>query len=163
MKVLVFLGTIALVFSLAVNSYTVWTILSANEVQFPGVKLFHGDPDDGRLVLMGRYPGGVTGGSTALDMWPVNDTLPQEHALTEHVLYRTRIQDWPNFERMNWTAMADNSPSYRFGVERGGTGQFRDMIFCFEDVTPGMSACKFKITLDGIFVRRQNTWHQIGD
>lgn len=160
-----FLLSIALILSLAVNAYTAWIVHEVNEVSYPGVRLFHADPDDGRLVVQGKY-GSSNGqnGSTALDIWPPDATLPDFHAITEIVLYRTRSMDWPNFERINWTALASpNNPQFRFGVERGGNGEFRPMWFCFEDITPGVPECKLRIELDGVYVKSGINWVKIGD
>jgi len=68
---------------------------------------------------------------TAIELWPTKGRTPLTDAKAEVVLYR----DVPvngNYERMNWSAMNDGEPMYRFGVEAGGTGVRRPIWFCFE-------------------------------
>ncbi len=108
----------------------------SNKVDFGAIEMFNGNPSDGSLVIVGKLPGQRTG----LDLWPVDsDNQPQQGALTEVVIQRRRFGEFPDMERMNWTAMNHNEPQYRFGVERGGNGQFRPVLFAFEDITPGQA------------------------
>ncbi len=108
----------------------------SNELNAGAIRMFNGNPQDGAFVVNGQVPGG----RTAIDLWPVDsDQQAPTGAKAELVIYRTRLKDMPNFERMNWTAMWDGEPQYRFGVERGGDGQFRPVLFAFEDITPGQA------------------------
>lgn len=106
--------------------------------------MFNGAPE-GSLTIYGL----ADNGRTAIDIGPTRGVLPSEHALVELVLYRTQDQK-NNFERMNWTAGSAAIPHYRFGVERGGSGQFRDIVFAFEDVTPGVAEIPFIISSNSI-------------
>ncbi|HCB22450.1 hypothetical protein A3B42_03165 [Candidatus Daviesbacteria bacterium RIFCSPLOWO2_01_FULL_38_10] len=108
------------------------------------VIMFNGAPE-GSLTVYGLSDNG----RTAIDLGPTRGVLPNEHALAEVVLYRTQDQK-NNFERMNWTAGSATIPHYRFGVERGGSGQFRDIVFAFEDVTPGKAEIPFIISADSV-------------
>ena len=153
------LAAIAAFLLTASMGYGAWVVVNLNEANFGAITLFNGNPGDGSLVVTGK----VARQRTALDFWPHDGPLPSEHALTETVWYRTRFKDWPNFERMNFTAMADNAPMYRFGVERGGSGQHRPIYFCFEDVSPGVADCKFYIGRDGVWIRQGSKWAKIGD
>lgn len=147
----------ALSLSLVLNGYAAWVVVKVNELSFPGITLFQGNANDGALVLNSKIPG-----RTALDIWPYTGTLPDRDALAETVWYATRFQDYPTFERFNISQMAVGK-QVRFGVERGGAGEFRDIIFCFEDVTPGVAACKLKVTLQGVYVQKAGQWVQIGE
>lgn len=91
---------------------------------------------------------------SALDLWPTNGTRPTQHDLCEVTLNRYRW-DSPKQERINISAMADGGShdgAFRIGVERTGSGVFRDILFAFEDVTPGVAVCPFKITPSGAYV-----------
>lgn len=101
---------------------------------------------DGRLNMQN-----LTQESTSLDFWGATN-LPTNHSISEITLHRNTY-GLPYDERINISAMAQaNNGAYRIGVERSGTGSFKDFIVCFEDVTPGVSACNFKITQTGVFV-----------
>lgn len=122
---------LALFLSVTVNAWAAWTLMRVDELQFPSlgnpsIAVFNGNAADGSLVVTGKIDNQRTG----IDFWPVNGTLPPEHALTETVWYRTRFQDWPTFERFSLSAMA--SQHYRFSVERGGNGLHRQVRFCFD-------------------------------
>ncbi len=138
----------------------------ADELNWSAIKIFNGCATDGSVVITSKVPG-----RTAVDVWPVDGELPEKDALTEIVLYRTRFQDMGqgNFERMNFTALAgkDEAAQYRFGVERGGTGEFRAVYVAFEDVTPGVAYIPFKIEppgpTQGVYARnRKGNWKRIG-
>lgn len=103
---------------------------------------------DGRLDLQNQLPNT----STAIDCWPTPTVRPTADSLCEVTLNRYQW-DAPGMERMNWSAMVDQTDggAYRFGVERGGTGQFRPVLFCFENVTPGVSSCPLKIDEYGVY------------
>lgn len=101
--------------------------------------------------------------STALDLWPTAGAKATNHSVSELTLHRTRW-DEPGMERFNVSAMVHaDQAAYRFGVEREAPGQFRDMIFCFEDVTPGVSNCPFKITMAGVYISDDSgqTWRKL--
>lgn len=103
---------------------------------------------DGRMGQQNLF----NSNSTALDLWPTAGTIPTTDSIAELTVHRTLWSD-STMERFNISAMATaNGAAYRFGVERANGGSFRDMIFCFEDVTPGVSKCNFKITQTGVFV-----------
>lgn len=95
----------------------------------------------------------ISNDSTALDLWPTSGTQPTQHSISEITLQR-KLWGGTGLERFNISAMVDGAKdgSYRFGVEREGTGIHRDIIFCFEDVTPGVAVCNFKVTMGGVFV-----------
>jgi hypothetical protein len=114
----------------------------AKPIDLGPVEIFNGNGAEGSAILRGKVPGQ----RTALDMYPVEGpNQAPGGALTEHVLYRTCASAHPNFERMNWTAMFHGDPMYRFGVERGGNGKFRSMVFAFEDVEPGVARIPLEI------------------
>lgn len=95
------------------------------------------------------------GAGTNIDLWPTTGIYPPQDSLAEITLYRTRLNEFSTgFERFNISSMVDGgrNGAYRFGVERGGSGQFRDIVFCFENYTPGESNCPFLITPQGVFV-----------
>lgn len=92
---------------------------------------------------------------TAIDLWTTSGTPPTEDSLAEITLHRnaSSVPVDVFMERFNISAMATaNNGAYRFGVERSGSGQFHDIIFCFENMTPGTAFCPFKITTQGVFV-----------
>lgn len=101
---------------------------------------------DGRMSMQNQ-----TIESTSIDLWGA-PVLPNNHSISEITLHRNTFG--LNYdERINVSAMAQaNDSAYRVGVERAGTGSFRDIIFCFEDVSPGVAICPFKITMQGVFV-----------
>lgn len=106
----------------------------------------------------------VNYGSTALDLWPTGGTKAVDHSTAELTIHRTRWDDPAGMERFNISAMVHaDGAAYRFGVERQAPGQFRDMIFCFEDVTPGVSNCPFKITMTGVYISDDSgqTWRKL--
>lgn len=98
--------------------------------------------------------------STAIDLWPTPKTKPNRDSLSEITLYRT-LWDEPKMERMNISAMVNGA--YRFGVERSGTGEFHDMVFCFENVSPGIASCQLKIKQDGVYATDDQgvTWRKL--
>ncbi len=101
--------------------------------------------------------------SSALTLWPTSGTKPTTDSISEVTLYRTLWSD-ATMERFNISAMATaNGAAYRFGVERGNGGQFRDMIFCFEDFTPGVANCQLKVKSDGVYVTDDMgaTWRKL--
>lgn len=105
---------------------------------------------DGRMSSQATLPNM----STAIELWPTSGTpRPAEHSIGELTINRCMWSD-PCMERINVSAMVDQTDggAYRIGVERGGTGQFRPILFCFEDVTPGVAACPFKIDHTGVYV-----------
>jgi hypothetical protein len=106
----------------------------------------------------------IASDSTAIDLWPTSGTQPTQHSISEITLQR-KLWGGSGLERFNISAMVDGSKNgaYRFGVEREGTGIHRDIIFCFEDVTPGAAICNFKVTLNGVFVSDDGgtTWRTI--
>lgn len=109
----------------------------------------------GRLGIQARTPTS----STAIDLSPTNEILPQYDSLSELTLYRTNGPYGPNIpmERFNISAMASHSPDdpapYRFGVEAENGGVFRAIVFCFENgVRGGPDNCKLKIDVDGVWV-----------
>lgn len=114
---------------------------------------------DGSLVLQSV----LDRARTALDLRPTKGIPVYRGAKAELVLYRASDESTNNFERINFSAMNDDEASYRIGIERGGSGAFRELWFCFEDVTPGVADCKMKITIDGVFVRSGQNWVKIGD
>jgi len=68
---------------------------------------------------------------SAIEIWPTKGQPPPTDAKAEVVLYRVAPSNG-SYERMNWSAMNDNEPMYRFGVEAGGIGVRRPIWFCFE-------------------------------
>lgn len=122
----------ALILSTAVNLAAGWEILHLNEIRFGNaISVFNGNPQDGSIVVTGEIPRQ----RTAIDLWPVDDELPERHAITETVWYRTRFRDWPTFERLSLSALANPTgtpPQYRFSAERGGSGEHRPIFFCFD-------------------------------
>lgn len=114
---------------------------------------------DGRMSIQSQ----LTDQSTAIDLWPTASTTPKEHSLSELTLQR---YPWghPAMERFNVSAMVDQTDggAYRFGVEKGGTGQYRPIIFCFEAVTVGDPAnCPLRIQPDGVYVLTDGTYHKL--
>lgn len=111
---------------------------------------------DGRMSLQSQMPNM----STAFDLWPTSSTRPTTDSLAEVTLYRTIWSD-PDMERISLSAMASaDNAAYRVSVERGGNGVHRDVIFCFEDTSPGLATCPFKVTKNGVFVSHDGgqTW-----
>lgn len=102
---------------------------------------------------------------SALEIHPTTGIVPQQHALAEVVWYRWLI-DAANFERFNISAMNDNEPMYRFGVEKGTeSGEYRPIWFCFENLVVGQPAyCPLRIDPDeGVLVcNKQGTCQSIG-
>jgi hypothetical protein len=82
---------------------------------------------DGRMSLQAQ----LSDQSTAIDMWPTSGTTPTAHSLAELTLNRYQW-DNPAMERISLSAMVNQSQggAYRIGIERGGTGQYRPLIFC---------------------------------
>lgn len=102
---------------------------------------------DGRMSIQSQLPNQ----STAIDLWPTSSTTPTEHSLSEITLQRYPW-DHSAMERFNISAMT-NGGEYRFGVEKGGTGEYRPIIFCFEATVVGQPAnCPFRIQPDGVYV-----------
>jgi hypothetical protein len=103
---------------------------------------------DGRMDIQNQ----LNNMSTAFDFWPTAGTKPTTDSLAELTLYRT-LWDNPDMERISISAMASaDNGAYRIGVEKAGNGQYRDVIFCFENVSPGMAYCPLKITTTGVYV-----------
>lgn len=105
---------------------------------------------DGRMNLQSQMPNM----STAVDYWPTGDPIrPTEHSIAEITLNRCVWSD-SCMERLNMSAMVNQTDggAYRFSVERGGTGQHRPVLFCFEDVSPGQASCPLKIDPHGVYV-----------
>lgn len=76
--------------------------------------------------------GSIAQERTAIDLRPAV-IAPKQHASAEMVLYnRWNDKDPANWERMNWSAIVGSGGHYRFGVEHGGTGIPRPLIFAFE-------------------------------
>lgn len=106
------------------------------------------------------------GDSTAIALWPTQGTRPIVDSLSEFTLNRYLWSD-SAMERFNISAMNDNATNnaaYRFGVERGGSGIYRPMIFCFEAFTPTQAFCPFKIDVNGVFVNSvvgNPVWKQV--
>lgn len=115
---------------------------------------------DGRMSSQNQ----LASKSTALDMWPTSGARPTGDSLAEITLNRYQ---WDNtsMERFNMSAMADpiNNGAFRFGVERGGTGMYRDVIFCFENTSPGVATCPLKLTTLGVYVLNSDgTYSKLG-
>ena len=114
---------------------------------------------DGRMSMQNQ-----TVESTSIDLWGA-PTLPNNHSISEITLHRNSYGLGYD-ERLNVSAMSQaNQSAYRVGVERSGSGSFRDIIFCFEDVTPGVAVCPLKITMQGVLVNRDlaggYSWEQL--
>lgn len=100
--------------------------------------------------------------STSIDFWG-SPKLPEDNSISEITLHRNTYGLGYD-ERLNISAMVHaDSAAYRFGVERVGTGQFRDMIFCFENVTPGVASCVLKLTKEGAYTSDNGgaTWRKL--
>ncbi|MBX3329616.1 MAG: hypothetical protein KF722_04385 [Nitrospira sp.] len=157
MKPKTLLTVLALVLVLAGFTYTY------NSVQFWGfdgiTRAKEWVSPDGRMSLQAQLPNQ----STAIDMWPTSGTTPTEHSLAELTLNRYQW-DNPAMERINLSAMVNQTDggAYRIGIERGGTGQYRPLIFCFEATSPGVATCPLKITENGVFVKQGAVYTQIG-
>jgi hypothetical protein len=156
--------------STCLNGYAAWKLMRFDEVQFPSfnksaITMFNGNAQDGSLVVTGLVPGQ----RTALDLWPHNGPLPERHALSEQVWYRTRFRDWPTFERMSISAMASTTrfgPHYRLSIEHGGTGQSLPFIFCFDSQSVGeMSYCPLRLDpkLGVLLCDKSDVCKNIGD
>lgn len=113
---------------------------------------------DGRMDTQIQVPGN----STALDMWPANAPMASQDSVSEITLHRYPWQS-PVMERLNISAMVDHTDggAYRIGVERANGGQFRPILFCFENVTPGVASCPLKIGVEGVYVLTTNGFAQI--
>lgn len=88
---------------------------------------------------------------SAIEVWPTSGQPVTQHAKAEIVLYRKSYVNG-SYERMNWSAMNDNEPHFRFGVERGEADQHRAIWFCFErpESEIGQPAkCPFILEADG--------------
>lgn len=76
---------------------------------------------------------------SAIDLRPtLHAVKPVNHALAEFVVYAR--DDAVGWERSNWSEMAHELwglKHVRFGIERGGQGRFRPIVFSYEDITPG--------------------------
>lgn len=129
--------------------------------------LWGGDNTNGALSRTWSDPSGrdnfqtqVSGASTAMALWGSAGTLPTSDSRAEITLHRFAggVPD----ERINISAMATaDGAAYRFGVERDAGAQFRDIIFCFENVTPGASFCPMKITTAGVFIKDGAAWYPV--
>lgn len=107
----------------------------------------------------------INSDSTALDLWPTTGTKPTHHSIGEITIQR-KMWGGSGLERFNISAMPDPgyfNGAYRFGVEREGSGIHRDIIFCFEDVTPGVAVCPMKVTMGGVYVSDDSgsTWRRL--
>jgi hypothetical protein len=88
---------------------------------------------------------------SAIEVWPTSGKAVTQHAKAEIVLYR-KSYNGGSYERMNWSAMNDNEPHFRFGVERGNVDVHRAIWFCFErpETEIGLPAkCPFILEADG--------------
>lgn len=114
---------------------------------------------DGRMNIQNLF----NNMSTAVDMRPTAGTLPTTDSISETTWWRTKDTDTA-MERFNISAMATaDGGAYRFGVERANGGEFKPMIFCFEDVSPGVAKCYMKIEpMDGVYVSDDggSTWRK---
>lgn len=76
---------------------------------------------------------------SAIDLRPtLHAVKPRNHAVAEFVVYS--CDDAQGWERSNWSEMAHGDwalKHVRFGIERGGQGRFRPIVFSYEDITPG--------------------------
>lgn len=116
---------------------------------------------DGRTCVQ------ITGdGSTAVDLWPTQSAKPATGSVAELTLHRTGWWE-SGMERLNVSAMADSEDggAYRVGIERGGDGQFRPLLVCFEDYQPGRARKALRIDPDGsVYVYdtgRPDGWRQL--
>ena len=105
---------------------------------------------DGRMSLQSA----MADMSTAIDFWPTaSPGKPTEHSIAELTLNRYQWDD-PRIERMSMSAMVDatDGGAFRFSVEKGGTGQHRPILFCFDHATAGGAAtCPLKIDPTGVY------------
>ena len=114
---------------------------------------------DGRMGIQSQ----IGDQSTAIDLWPTAGATPREHSLSELTLQRY-LWGHSGMERFNISAMVDQTDggAYRFGVEKGGTGQYRPIIFCFEAVTVGDPAnCPLRIQPDGVYVKTEEGYKKL--
>lgn len=116
---------------------------------------------DGRMSTQSQMPNM----STAYDCWPTaSPTKPTSDSLCELTLNRYQW-DHASMERISVSAMVDQTDggAYRIGVEKGGTGQYRPIIFCFENTSPGLATCPLKIQPNGVYVLQSNgTYLKLG-
>lgn len=105
---------------------------------------------DGRMGIQSQ----MANMSTALDLWPTaNPVPPITDSFAEITIHRTPWEQTDTMERLNISSMVQaDGGAYRIGVERGGVGNFYPIIFCFENVTPGVAVCPLKVQLDGVYV-----------
>lgn len=97
---------------------------------------------------------------TAIEIRPTKGRKPLVDALAELVWYR-KDYNAGCYERFNISAMNDQEPMYRIGVERGNCpdDEHRPIVFCMErpEAERGLPAkCPFIIDADG------ETVHVIG-
>ena len=106
---------------------------------------------DGTLNWSSMQPG--TG--TRMILYP-NPTgiMPQVGAISEFTIYGLTDQaaghPEMNFERFSVTQMDPNERMLRFSMERGGTGEFRPIEFCYDTYTndPPRAYCPLRIDPD---------------
>jgi hypothetical protein len=98
--------------------------------------------------------------STAIDLWPTAGILPIEDSLAEVTIHGTSYTNTTAMERLNISAMVYGQ--YRIGVEASGTGQLREIIFCFEGApVVGQSFCPLMLSPSGAFVNHGGRWDQL--
>jgi hypothetical protein len=90
---------------------------------------------------------------SAIEIHPTKGRKPLVDALAELVWYRKEFNAGC-YERMNISAMNDNEPMYRIGVERGNCpeDEHRPIVFCMErpEIERGLPAhCPLIIDADG--------------
>lgn len=103
-----------------------------------------------------------TNQSTALTLWSTASAQGSNiDSYSEITLYRTNWAEiGTRMERFNISAMTGDGENsdYRFGVEKGGTGQYRGIRFCFEGVP---AICPFRVTPDGVFINVNGAWRPV--
>jgi hypothetical protein len=116
---------------------------------------------DGRMSLQGQLPNI----GTAVDYWPTASTLkPTEHSIAEITLNRCLWSD-PCVERLSLSAMVDQTDggAYRVSIEKGGTGQHRPLLVCFDNAIPGGAAvCPLKIDPTGVYIWTNGGYTRMG-
>lgn len=107
----------------------------------------------------------VNNGATGFDLWRTSGAAPALDALSEITVHRTNEwQDGGKMERFSMSAMATpyGNAAYRFGVEAGSGGQYREIIYCFENTggPAGGATCPLRIAIDGVYISRDGgaTW-----
>lgn len=105
---------------------------------------------DGRMSLQSQMPDM----STAWDCWPTVGIRPIEHSICELTLNRYQW-DHERLERISLSAMSDQTDdgAYRISIEKGGAGEHRPLIVCFDNATPGGATyCPLKVGMDGVWI-----------